>query len=275
MTPAEAYDDHRRRPRSVGKLAGADLVGDVGSIVVGDALRFYLKTADSVVQEARFQVFNAGEQVAASSVLTEVVRGRTLDQALLLGPVDLCDHLGGLDPALLPPRIWALDALRTAIRTARDEDTPGDIDTDPLLCRCHGIHEATVRQSIQVMDLADADAVVAATGAGTGCGSCRADIPRLLAEAKAPAPQTPSAAPEGKSVKGRIPTLHAIARIQSRLAAHWSGGTLELWDLDGKHVKVRAGGTFLDDQSALRAAAGELESALRAEVDPGLGVIIS
>jgi hypothetical protein len=75
-------------------------------------------------------------------------------------------------------------------------------------------------------------------------------------------------------VKGRIPTLHAIARIQARLAAGWSGGTLELWDLQGKHVKVRAGGTFLNDQSALRAAAGELESALRAEVDPGLGVIV-
>lgn len=274
MDPAQALDDHRRRPRSVGKLAGADLVGDVGSIVVGDALRFYLKVADDVVTEARFQVFNASEQVAPSSVLTEVVRGRSLDQALALGVADLCDHLGGLDHTLLPPRVWALDAMRSAILHRRDEELPVDVEVDPLLCRCHGIHEQTVRQSIQVMDLHEVQAVVDATGAGTACGSCRADIPRLLTEAHTVAAPTAAVEPSATQVRGRIPTLLAIARIQTRISADWQGGSLDLWDFDGKRVMVKPGGTFASDRAALRSAAEQFESVLRAELNPGFGVVL-
>ncbi len=278
MTPAELLDDHRRRPRAIGKLAKADLVGDVGSIVVGDALRFYLGLDGERIREARFQVFNAADQVAATSVLCELLPGRTLEQALATGPRDLCAHLGGLDPADLPPRLWGLDALRAAIGARQGEPPATDSESEPLLCRCHGIHEETVRQSIAVMDLKDPEAVVGATGAGTACGSCRADLPRLIEEAHRPAAAPPPPKADGATaVAGRIPTLLAIQRaVAGELQPQWQaqGGGLDLWDFDGARLSVKAQGAFAGDEAALRAACEALEQLLRQRIAAGIGVVL-
>jgi NifU-like protein len=276
MTPSELLDDHARRPRNVGKLLNASAVGDVGSIVVGDALRFYigLDAAGARIAQAKFQVFNCADQVAASSALTELAAGRSLDEAKALGPAELCAHLGGLDHALLPPRLWAAEGLRAAIAAYQGEELEHDQELDPLLCRCFGVSEETVRQAIAVHGCASVDEVVSATGAGSGCGSCRIDIPRLLEEAKAPAAE-PAAKPERSLPGGRIQTLMRIQRtVESRLLPELraAGGDLELWDFDGRVVKVRAGGALVGDDAARRAALAALEQLLKQEIDPGLGV---
>jgi NifU-like protein len=270
MTPAELLDDHHRKPRNLGKLLNATVSGDIGSIVAGDALRFYLKVEDERISAARFQVFNATDQVAAASVVTELAIGRTLDEALTLRPADLCAHLGGLDPHELPPQVWGLEGLRSAISVLRGELPDNDEELDPVLCRCHGIPEETVRQSIQVMGLSEVQAVVDATGAGTGCGSCRADIPRLLAEKDGAAAKP--AEPRRAGPNGRIPTLMRIQRlvsekIQPQVQVH--GGSIELWDFDGRTVTVTVRG--LADE-ARRQALGQLETALKADIAPALGV---
>ncbi len=270
MTPVELLADHQRRPRNLGKLLNASATGDVGSIVAGDALRFYIKVVDGRIGEARFQVFNGADQVAAASVLTELAPGRDLDQALALRPTDLCAHLGGLDPLELPPQVWALEALRSAILVHRGGMPEADEELEPLLCRCHGIPEETVRQSIQVMQLSEVQAVVDATGAGTGCGSCRSDIPRLLAEAKGgPAHPEP---PHRAGPSGRIPTMHRIRalvseRINPQATLH--GGAIELWDLDASTVIVTARGLADEHRRQLLTA---LESALKSEIDASLKV---
>lgn len=270
MTPAELLDDHHRKPRNLGKLLNATVSGDVGSIVAGDALRFYLKIEDERITAARFQVFNGGDQVAAASVVTELAIGRTLDEALALRPSDICLHLGGLDPCDLPPQVWGLEGLRAAIAVQRGDLPETDEDLEPVLCRCHGIPEETVRQSIQVMGLEEVQAVVDATGAGTGCGSCRSDIPRLLAEAKGAPPKTE--APRRAGPSGRIPTLLRIQRlvaekIQPQAQVH--GGTVELWDFDGAAVIASVKGVS-DEQR--RFILGQLETALKAEIAPDIGV---
>lgn len=269
MTPADLLADHQAKPRNIGKLLNASAVGDVGSIVVGDALRFYIQVKDEVITAAKFQVFNGQDQVAASSALTELAVGKTLDQAALLSIPDLCAHFGGLDHVLLPPRPWALDGLRSAIAAYRGEDVETDEDLDPLLCRCHGIPEATVRQSIQVMDLKEVDEVVNATGAGSGCGSCRADIPRILDSVRNKPKEAP---PKPARGLGRIQIIHRINKVvdeQLRPTLAADGGDLELLDLDGHLVVVRGRGLEGD---ALRNACEVLEKLLKAEIDPTLGV---
>ena len=269
VTPAELLDDHQRKPRNLGKLLNASVSGDIGSIVAGDALRFYLKIEEGRISAARFQVFNAGDQVAAASVVTELAIGRTPEEALALRPTDLCHHLGGLDPADLPAQVWGLEGLRAAIAVHRGELPEADEELDPLLCRCHGITEETVRQSIQVMGLTEVQAVVDATGAGTGCGSCRSDIPRLLADKDAPA-KTPEPRRAGPS--GRIPTLMRIKalvadKLQPQAQVH--GARFELWDFDGALVTVSVHGA---DDERKRQLLGALETALKAEIGPSLGV---
>lgn len=269
VTPAELLDDHQRKPRNLGKLLNASVSGDIGSIVAGDALRFYLKIEDGRVSAARFQVFNASDQVAAASVVTELAIGKTTEEALALRPTDLCLHLGGLDPGELPAQVWGLEGLRAAIAVHRGELPEADEELDPLLCRCHGITEETVRQSIQVMGLTEVQGVVDATGAGTGCGSCRADIPRLLADkdavAKPPEPRRAGAS-------GRIPTLMRIKQLVSdklQPQAQVHGGRFELWDFDGTLVTVSVQGV---DDERKRQLLGALETALKAEIGPTIGV---
>ncbi len=277
MTPAELYDDHARKPRNVGKLLNASAVGDVGSIVVGDALRFYISVSAGRITQAKYQVFNCADQVAASSVITEVVVGKTFAEAKVLGPREICAHLGGLDHTWLPPRLWAIDGLRSALAAFESEEVDSDTELDPLLCRCFGIAEETVRQAIKINGCATVDEVVGATGAGTGCGTCRADIPRLIEEATQP--QAAAApAPAGQPRQGPTGRIQTLLRIQklvaSRLASAWQakGGTVELWDFDGRMVKVRASGSFITDDAARRTALGELEQLLKSEVDAALGV---
>ena len=269
MTPPELLEDHQRKPRNLGKLLNASVSGDIGSIVAGDALRFYLKVEDGRIIQAKFQVFNASDQVASASVVTELAIGRTLDEALALRPTDVCHHLGGLDPGDLPAQVWGLEGLRAAIAVHRGELPDADEDLDPVLCRCHGIPEETVRQSIQLMGLTEVQDVVDATGAGTGCGSCRADIPRLLADKDGPA-KAPESRRAGPS--GRIPTLmkikHLVAdKLQPQAQIH--GGTIELWDFDGTIVTVAVKNV---DDDKRRMLLGQLETALKAEIGVQLGV---
>jgi NifU-like protein len=270
VTPAEQLDDHHRKPRNLGKLLNASVSGDIGSIVAGDALRFYLKVEDGRISQARFQVFNASDQVAAASVVTELALGKTLDEALALRPTDVCNHLGGLDPGDLPVQVWGLEGLRAAIAVHRGELPEADEELEAVLCRCHGIPEETVRQSIAVMGLTEVQAVVDATGAGTGCGSCRSDIPRLLADKDSAAAKP--AEPRKAGPSGRIPTLMKIQRLvadQIQPQAQIHGGKIELWDFDGTVVTVSVSGV---DDDRRRLLLGQLETALKAEIAPGLGV---
>lgn len=271
MSPTELLADHQAKPRNIGKLMNASATGDVGSIVVGDALRFYIQVKDDLITAAKFQVFNCQDQVGPSSAFTELAVGRSLTDAALLGPMDLCHHLGELDVAVLPPRLWAREGLRAAVAAYRGEEIDCDVELDPLLCRCHGITTETVRQSITVMGLNTPDEVVAATGAGSGCGSCRVDLQPLIDDVRQVA-----AAPKVEAVKkagGRIGIIHRIAAAvdtEVRPQLNRSGIDLELRDLDGAMVIVSLSGPLTDDTR--REALAALEKLLKENVDPGLTV---
>ncbi len=280
MTPAELLDDHARRPRNIGKLLNASAVGDVGSIVAGDALRFYIsvaKDADGAerITAAKYQVFNCQDQLGPASVVSEIAQGLTLDEATALGPKEVCAKLGGLDHADLPPRLWASEGLRAAIASWSGDELPADAELDPLLCRCLGIPEETVRQAVSVRGLATVDAVVEATGAGSVCGSCRTDMPRLLGTG-----EKPSAAASASSTGSMAPMtrIQLMRRIQAAAeekflpALRAQGGDLELWDFRDARVLVRAKGALAGDDHARRAALAAFEALLRSEIDPTLGV---
>jgi NifU-like protein len=276
MTPAELLDDHARRPRNVGKLLNASAVGDVGSIVVGDALRFYLSVdaAGKRIVQAKFQVFNCADQVAATSAMAELLLGMELDEAKTVGPLALTRHLGGLDPAALPPLLWGRVGLHAALAAYQGGESEHDQDLDPLLCR-FGVLDETVRQAVSTLGCTTPEEVVNATGAGTGCGSCRSDIPKIIDEmlhAPAAAPAA-HAAPAGP--KGRIQTLLRIQQVvQSKLMpeVRSAGGDLELWDFDGRVVKVRVKGGLVGDLPGRGAVLASLEQLLKSEIDAGLGV---
>jgi len=118
--------DHFMNPRNVGEMADADGVGRVGNPVCGDIMAMYIKVKDERIEDIKFQTFGCAAAIATSSMLTELVRGKTLDEALEVSDLKVAEALGGLPPRKLHCSNMAADALREAIEDYREKrENPG------------------------------------------------------------------------------------------------------------------------------------------------------
>ncbi len=111
--------DHFSNPRNVGEIADADGVGELGSPVCGDMMKVYIKVADDRIADIKFRTFGCGAAIASSSIATELVKGKTLDEALALSKDDVVRALGGLPDAKVHCSVLATDALQKAIEDYR------------------------------------------------------------------------------------------------------------------------------------------------------------
>lgn len=107
--------DHYANPRNVGEIIDADGVGEVGNPVCGDIMRIYLKVEGDVIKDVKFKTFGCGAAIASSSITTEMVKGKTLDEALKLTNKDVVNKLGGLPPVKLHCSVLAEEAIKKAI----------------------------------------------------------------------------------------------------------------------------------------------------------------
>lgn len=108
--------EHIRNPRNVGEIPDADGIGEVGNPVCGDMMRLYIKVKDDRITDVRFQTFGCGAAIAVSSMLTEMVKGKTIDEALRLSNRMVAEALDGLPPIKMHCSALGEDALRAAIR---------------------------------------------------------------------------------------------------------------------------------------------------------------
>lgn len=117
--------DHFRNPRNVGTLKGADVsMGRVGNPVCGDLMEIYIRVEDDRIRDIKFQTFGCGSAVATSSMITELVKGMTLDEAMEVTRSDVADALEGLPPVKMHCSNLAADALHEAIRNWRRGKQP-------------------------------------------------------------------------------------------------------------------------------------------------------
>lgn len=108
--------DHFTNPRNVGEIANADGVGEVGNAKCGDIMRIYLKVEDKVITDVKFKTFGCGAAIATSSMVTEMVLGKTLDEALKISNQAVAEALDGLPPVKMHCSNLAADALHEAIK---------------------------------------------------------------------------------------------------------------------------------------------------------------
>ncbi|MDF1526700.1 MAG: Fe-S cluster assembly scaffold protein NifU [bacterium] len=118
---SEKVMDHFRNPRNVGEIDDADGVGEVGNASCGDIMKIYLKVKDDVIEDVKFQTFGCGSAIATSSMVTEMVMGKTLEEAEALTNKAVAEALDGLPPTKMHCSNLAADALHDAIKNYREK----------------------------------------------------------------------------------------------------------------------------------------------------------
>jgi len=113
--------EHFRNPRNVGEIPDADGVGMVGNPVCGDVMKMMIKVHDDRIADIKFQTFGCGAAIATSSIATEIVKGKTLEEALSLSNKAVAEALGGLPPAKMHCSNLAADAIHKAIEDYRNK----------------------------------------------------------------------------------------------------------------------------------------------------------
>ncbi len=111
--------DHFENPRNVGEIEDANGVGTVGNAKCGDIMRMYLKVENDVIVDVKFKTFGCGAAIATSSMATEMVKGKTIGEALKLTNQAVADALGGLPPVKMHCSMLAEEAIRAAIEDYR------------------------------------------------------------------------------------------------------------------------------------------------------------
>jgi len=113
---SEKVMEHFRNPRNVGEISDADGIGTVGNPVCGDVMTIYIKIKENRITDIKFKTFGCGAAVATSSMITELAKGKTLNEAMKITRKDVADSLGGLPPIKMHCSNLAADALHEAIK---------------------------------------------------------------------------------------------------------------------------------------------------------------
>lgn len=111
----EKVMDHFLNPRNAGEIENADGVGEVGNAKCGDIMRMYVKIENDVIVDCKFRTFGCGSAIAASSISTEMLIGKTIDEALIITNKDVVDELGGLPVVKVHCSVLAEQAFKVAI----------------------------------------------------------------------------------------------------------------------------------------------------------------
>ena len=126
---SDKVKDHFKNPRNVGSIENADAIGEAGALSCGDKLKLYLKIDNNIITDAKFQTFGCGSAVAASSILTEMIIGKSLDEAKKITNKQIADALDGLPPEKMHCSVMGRDVLEDALKNYfSEEDYYSDLE---------------------------------------------------------------------------------------------------------------------------------------------------
>ena len=227
-------------PKNVGEVEDADGVGEVGSLSCGDALKLTFKLDEKgLISEAKFQTFGCASAIASSSALTEMIIGKTLEEAETITNQDIVEYLGGLPDKKMHCSVMGQEALRAAVANYRGEKLPKE-DSD-IVCECFGVTEKEIEDAILDNSLTTLEQVTDYTKAGGGCGSCHERIEGILQQILGQAEV--EVEPE-KPAKARLTNIQKMKLIEETLEREIQptlakdGGSIELVDIIGDRVLV-------------------------------------
>jgi NifU-like protein len=234
--------DHFLNPRNAGEIENPDGIGEVGNITCGDALRLTFKLDENgKIKDAKFKTFGCGSAIASASALTELIKGKTLDEAAGVTNADIAKSLDGLPREKMHCSVMGQEALEAAIAFYRSggKKTAPPVKEGTVVCTCFNVTDKEIERAIIDNKLKTIEDVTNFTKAGGGCGGCHEQIQAILDKINgAPAHQGGRSAP-------RLTTLQKIDRIRDVIQSDIrpilakDGGDCELVDVDGNEVTIR------------------------------------
>ncbi|TAN43846.1 MAG: Fe-S cluster assembly protein NifU [Nitrospirae bacterium] len=232
--------EHFLNPKNAGEIENPDAVGDVGSIVCGDALKITLSIDKdtNTITDAKFQTFGCASAIASSSALTELVKGKTVDEALKITNQDIADYLGGLPKEKMHCSVLGREALEAAIANYRGEALPLEL-AGKLVCQCFAVTEEMIRKVAIENHLTTVEEITDYTKAGGGCGSCIPEIEKILKDIwSVKAPEETPKKPKKLTNLQKIALIQDVLEKEIRPKLQADGGDIELIDIDGNSVVV-------------------------------------
>ncbi len=282
-------------PRNQGTITDQNegekvITGEVGSIACGDALKLQLKIdeATQIILDARFQTFGCASAIASSSALTEMLIGKTVDEALSLTNREIAEYLGGLPEEKMHCSVMGQEALEAAIYNYKGIPLDNHEDDEgALVCRCFGVTDVKIRRYAIENNLTTAEQITNYIKAGGGCGSCLADIDDLLADIEqeqatavevakqvASAPQPVSHQPPATLTNlQKIMLIQQVLEEEVKPVLAQDGGDVELYDVDNNTVKVILKGACGSCPSSTATLKMAIEARLQEQINPDLVVI--
>ncbi|MBD3346196.1 MAG: Fe-S cluster assembly protein NifU [Chitinivibrionales bacterium] len=238
----EKVRDHYLNPRNVGEVEAPDGVGEVGNITCGDALRLTFKLdSEGKITDIKFKTFGCGSAIASASALTELVKGKSIEEASTITNKQIAEALGGLPKAKMHCSVMGQEALEAAIdyyKTGGKTTTPKEKE-GTVICTCFGITDKEVERAIKENNLSTVEDVTSYTKAGGGCGGCHPQIQEILNRV---AGEKKSRA---QSRSGRMTTIQKIDKIREVIQKEIKptlvkdGGDCELVDVEGNNVYIQ------------------------------------
>ena len=273
---SEKVMDHYRNPRNVGKIDNADAVGIAGSLACGDQLKIYLKIQNDIVVDAKFQTFGCGSAVASSSILTEMIIGKSIEEVKKITNQDIADQLGGLPPEKMHCSVMGYEALEDALQNYDNyidlDDIREEKVADKVICTCFGVTENQIWDAIKHNGLKTVEEVTNFTKAGGACGRCKDVIKDIIDtyynKVEKDEQEASTLSPAQKILKiSKIIDTQIAAELQK------DGGDITLVDVDGSKVYVKLRGKCSGCKNSLMTLKGFVEQTLREAVDKNIEVL--
>ncbi len=268
--------DHFKNPRNVGVVENPDGIGEVGSLACGDALKLTFKLdAEGRIADVKFKTFGCASAIASSSALTEMVKGKTLDEAARVTNQDIADFLGGLPEQKMHCSVMGREALEAAIAHYRTGKSEKKILAGKVVCTCFGVTEEEIERVARDNRLTTVEQVTHYTKAGGGCGQCQPDIEEILEKlARERAAERSRPAEETKPLTNirKIQLIQETLDREIRPLLKKDGGDLELIDVIGDRVVIAFRGMCAQCQVAEFTMKDVVEAKLREFVSETLVV---
>jgi len=271
--------EHFLNPKNVGKIENADATAMTGSIVCGDALSLDLKIDKDteIITDAKFKTFGCASAIASSSILTEMVKGKTLDEAMAITNKDIADELGGLPEEKMHCSVMGMETLEKAIANYRGIDLnseDSEHDEGAIVCKCFGVTDTKIERVVRENNLKTIEDVTHYTKAGGACGACKMAIEDIITKVLNEKEHL-----EKVTKEGTLTTIEKIKRIEEAIetvinpALKLDGGSCKLVDLNGNNVIIAFKGACSNCSASSRTLKAFVEPKIQELVHKDLVVI--